>query len=214
MTKYCPRCEKDKSLEEFGSNKSNKDGKQTWCFECRKQYYNENKDKILEQQKQAYDRNPDKKIAYAQEYQIENPDVHRKASKKYHENHKQESEIYYQDNREKIILAAKLWWSELKKENPEKHKALRKAAKHRRRALEANAEGFFTAKDIQEIYKQQLGRCLYCGIELNGNYHIDHKIPLIRSGTNWPNNLCCSCPKCNKSKFTKTAEEFLLFIGV
>lgn len=32
--KYCPNCKEDKSLDEFGPNRSQRDGLQTWCRNC------------------------------------------------------------------------------------------------------------------------------------------------------------------------------------
>ena len=32
--KHCPRCDKDKPLNEFGKSKQTKDGKNGWCLEC------------------------------------------------------------------------------------------------------------------------------------------------------------------------------------
>jgi hypothetical protein len=78
----------------------------------------------------------------------------------------------------------------------------------RRRARVHQAEGSFTQADIEAIYAAQDGLCAYCVAPLNGRYHIEHKQPLSRGGTNWPDNLCCSCSLCNWRKFTRTDAEF------
>lgn len=39
--KYCRRCEKDKSVDDFHKNPTKKDGLQTMCKECRKKYHKE-----------------------------------------------------------------------------------------------------------------------------------------------------------------------------
>jgi HNH endonuclease len=213
MTKYCPGCTQDLDAKCFGKHKSTKDGLQSYCLDCRKAYYTKHKIKILEKQKKYYNKNKADRIAYAVEYQKEHPEVHRKANKKYYLNHPERNKEYYQKNKERIILKSKAWINKLKEENPEKYKALKKAIKHRRRALEVEAEGYFGVEDIQKIYKQQSGKCYYCKTKLSNEYHIEHKTPLVRGGTNWPNNLCCSCSKCNKSKFTKTEQEYLILIG-
>ena len=56
----------------------------------------------------------------------------------------------------------------------------------------------------------QDARCTYCGTLLAA-YHIDHKTPLRRGGTNDMENLQLLCPTCNMSKGTKTHDEFLCF---
>lgn len=80
--------------------------------------------------------------------------------------------------------------------------------KHRRRALERNAEGTHTAEDVQRQYKAQRGKCYYCGTKVGDTYHVDHVIPLSRGGTNWPENLVIACPQCNQSKNDKLPHEW------
>lgn len=64
----------------------------------------------------------------------------------------------------------------------------------------------------KELYAQQGGRCYYCNIEfdrfLDDAYHLEHKIPLSRGGTNDRENLVLSCGSCNSQKHTKTPEEW------
>lgn len=43
--KLCPKCNTKKPLDEFGKNKSRKDGHQGHCKECLKAVFNQNKDK-------------------------------------------------------------------------------------------------------------------------------------------------------------------------
>jgi len=65
--KRCCHCKIIKPLDCFSKNKSKKDGKQSRCKECRKKYYEKNKDKIAAYQK----KNKDKIAAYQKEYQKE-----------------------------------------------------------------------------------------------------------------------------------------------
>lgn len=58
------------------------------------------------------------------------------------------------------------------------------------------------------MYIEQDGKCAYCKCELNGKFHIDHIQPLARGGTNYPDNLACSCAECNLSKGAKTIDEW------
>lgn len=75
-------------------------------------------------------------------------------------------------------------------------------------AMFKEADGHFTQKDIERIYKEQHGRCAYCGITLYDDYEIDHIHPLTKGGSNWPDNLAVSCPSCNSSKNNYTIEEW------
>lgn len=78
----------------------------------------------------------------------------------------------------------------------------------KRRANLRNAEGEHTAADLELQYKSQKGLCWWCGRELGDKWHEDHLIPLNRGGTNWPNNIVCSCARCNTSRQDKLPHEW------
>jgi 5-methylcytosine-specific restriction endonuclease McrA len=105
------------------------------------------------------------------------------------------------ENRDKVQAARRRCYSA----HPERWHADRLA----RRSREAGAAGTFTVAHIRTMYADQDGRCLYCGIELNGKYHIDHMIPIVHGGSNWPCNLALACAGCNLSKHKRTAQEFI-----
>lgn len=54
----------------------------------------------------------------------------------------------------------------------------------------------------------QHGRCAYCNVVLDA-FHVDHKTPIARGGTNELSNLHFTCPRCNMRKGKMTHEEFL-----
>jgi len=84
----------------------------------------------------------------------------------------------------------------------------RKAAWRKRRSLTRGENSSFTAQDLRDLWREQDGKCDYCGKKLRKLYHVEHKTPLSRGGTHSKANICLACPKCNLSKFTMTAEEF------
>jgi 5-methylcytosine-specific restriction endonuclease McrA len=64
--------------------------------------------------------------------------------------------------------------------------------------------------DIGRMMCEQDARCAYCKQLLSGQYHIDHKTPVSRGGTNDLENLHLTCPRCNMIKGAMTHEEFLV----
>lgn len=76
-------------------------------------------------------------------------------------------------------------------------------------ARKRQAEGTFSAQDIQDILTRQDWKCLYCGEDLHEGYHVDHVVALVKGGSNWPNNLACACPSCNTSKRDRDVVEWL-----
>lgn len=55
-------------------------------------------------------------------------------------------------------------------------------------------------------------RCYYCNTLLtSSNKTIDHKIPLVRGGSNTAENKVPCCKSCNKQKSDYTPEEFMFY---
>jgi len=84
--------------------------------------------------------------------------------------------------------------------HPERLRAHNRISRQRRRARAKTAEGRYTSDDLAALYQAQAGLCAYCGLSLPATYHVDHKMPLVRGGTHWPDNLCLACERCNKRK--------------
>jgi 5-methylcytosine-specific restriction endonuclease McrA len=102
--------------------------------------------------------------------------------------------------------------------NPDKVKADKAAWKRarpdlvglsfkRRRDIKRANGGGYTAADVQAQFNTQGGACFYCAKSLS-QYHIEHKTPISRGGSNTPGNIVCACAACNLRKGRRTAEEF------
>ncbi len=78
--------------------------------------------------------------------------------------------------------------------------------------------GRFKWRDLKRLYHRQSHRCYYCleplgppGKLHQAVFHIEHRTPLSRGGSNYPHNVCLACPGCNMQKGTMTADEYLAF---
>lgn len=58
----------------------------------------------------------------------------------------------------------------------------------------------------EQIYKRDGYECQYCGSD--DDLTCDHILPLVRGGTNDPDNLTTACRICNSSKGGKTLTEW------
>ena len=111
------KCHKIKNKSEFSKCKSKKDGIGTICKECDNKrcakYYEQNTDKIREQQKEYYEQNTDKiKEYYEQnadkireqqkEYYEQNTDKIREQHKEYRKQNVDKIKEYYEQNADKI----------------------------------------------------------------------------------------------------------------
>lgn len=222
-TKHCNSCKKEYPLNKdfWYAEKRAKDGFYAVCKDChnertrswvrrnqdyaktlRQQHYEANKEKILNQKKQyrinhhavrlAIERTSRSKYNVAERsriYRTQHPDRTRQAVRKYGQSHIKE-----------LSEAHKKWKRE--------HRDLVNAYDNKRRAIENGAIGTHTHQQIKELYEHQAGLCFHCDMELNGNFHRDHWIPLSRGGSNWISNIRLLCPKCNLRKGNKLPHEW------
>jgi 5-methylcytosine-specific restriction endonuclease McrA len=78
--------------------------------------------------------------------------------------------------------------------------------KLRKQRLKNNG-GHHSGKDIEYLFRHQLGECAHCLCKLN-TYHIDHVIPVSRGGTDFVGNLQLLCPECNRHKLNRLTIEW------
>lgn len=120
---------------------------------------------------------------------------------------------YYYNNRAKILEQSKDYRVRFPSENIMRGKV----SAHRRRARMKQVQGSYTRRDLDNLYDEQGGRCLYCGIRLFRDIpydiHVDHIQPISRGGLNNPDNLALTCQSCNLSKADKTPDEWYTVRG-
>ena len=64
-------------------------------------------------------------------------------------------------------------------------------------------------EDKRYLYGKQTGRCNYCGCKLGIHYfHVDHKVPIDRDGSESLSNKQLLCGPCNSRKGDLTDGEF------
>lgn len=108
---------------------------------------------------------------------------------------------YYVANAEAVRLMQRRWCAA----NSERAAALKRL----RRARVSGAEGWHTAEDIRRIRLVQKDRCAVCRMALRGKGHVDHIIPIVLGGSNWPKNLQLLCAQCNMKKNRKHPIDFM-----
>lgn len=111
---------------------------------------------------------------------------------------------YYAENRERVRPRIYAY----QKAHPQKTKLLARICANRRRARMLNAGGDYTRQDIERLLGLQKCKCANCRTSLKRGYHIDHKVPVAKGGSNHPSNIELLCKPCNLAKAAKLPHEF------
>lgn len=179
------------------------------CVDCvslrRDAWALDNPHKRKEYDKKSRAKSKDSRAAYNREWAKKNPDrfaeIHRMWKEENRERVRANQRRWQIENKERVRENQRRWAAD----NPERMRA----KKLRRRGAEMRAEGTHNGEDIKRILEAQRHKCAYCGLALKRGYHVDHIVALSKGGSNWPSNLQCLCPKCNRSKGAKDQTVFL-----
>jgi len=162
-TKRCSNCNEVKLLSDFGKHSTNKDGKQFSCKSCRREYYENNREKIKAKSAKYRRDNKEKIAAWAAKHCKDNKEkiAIRKAK-------------YYEDNKEKIKYKV----AKYRRDNKEKISASVARKKAKRRAAQLNATPIWLTKDQLDEIKNIYDRCRYISKQTGIIHHVDHIVPL------------------------------------
>lgn len=172
------QCTKCKQAKPLDQFSKRGDGYTSHCKDCRNNHNRE-----------YNKRRTIERAEYARWYRARFPDKVRENNRNWQE-----------ANRDKVREKALRY----QKKHPEK----KRASESKRRAQKRKSAGVHTPDDIALLYKSQRGKCWWCGKPVGESYHVDHRIPLSRGGSNAVENLCITCPECNWRKYDKLPQEW------
>ena len=107
---------------------------------------------------------------------------------------KARNSAWQKNNRERCNENLRRW----KENNPEEAAALARKRSLTRRARLLNQ--FIEDVDPRVVYEMHGGRCGICGQFIDGEFHVDHVVPLAAGGMHGYVNVQPAHPKCNLSK--------------
>lgn len=147
--------------------------------------------------------------AWKQEHPESTKRTHRKSYKKFRQENVERSRRYASQHRSEAVARMREW----AKANPEQHRANKKLGRQKRRGRRLKAQGSHTLTQWLARVTFYGSRCFYCHVKLSSRTLTkDHRIPLVRGGSEWPSNLVPACHSCNSRKHTKTPLEFMAVV--
>ena len=205
--KTCSKCKVEKGLIEYTKSKSQKDGLQSKCKSCAKEYREKYYKKNKYYSKEYYKKNINKIKQYQEENKykinewIKNNDKRTKqTSKRYRENNKENAKKWYKENkeyykkyvdrnREKINLNQSKYAQEKRKTNPlfklQCTLRGRTSKVFKTKGYKKNTKTQEMLGVSYEICKAHIERQFTKGMnwDNHGDWHIDHIIPLASAKT-------------------------------
>ena len=212
MKKQCNVCKEALSIEEFGKDKKNKDGRSYRCKNCNnkraKLYRENNADKLKEAKKNEYQRNKERRKVRAKEYYEENKERIIKRNSDYAKRNAQRTTSYKKRWSIKNKDRLKLMDAQKYLNNKERYKQY--AAK--RKALIRSVD--VGDVDYDKIKTRDNMKCYLCGEKIKDDqkYHFDHVIPLIKGGPHSQNNIRITHDYCNQIKGQKDSDKAISHI--
>lgn len=160
-----------------------------------KKRYNENKEKELERNRAWREKNPE----YARNWRLKNLDKHQEQCRNWHrvnaDKSKANNAAWKRENKDKIRQRERQW----RIENPE---LARRRDQNRRMSRNANG-GKLSKNIVERLMALQNGKCVCCGVKLNGSYELDHIMPIALGGSNSDDNVQLLRVSCNRKKGAK-----------
>ena len=198
--KPCTKCKRLLPRDSFNVGRKYKSGYASSCKDCKKEFRQDNSDKIAEYKKEFYEKNKDSILEKQKEYRVNNIEQVKLAEKqkyiRYRDKIIARVSEYYKKNPEVNRIASKKY----REATPAKQAA--KAARYRvrkRKAMPEWAYDEFEQLFISEIYDLARLRSKMLGID----YHVDHIVPIKSSlvcGLHCSDNLQILSGKENSAK--------------
>jgi 5-methylcytosine-specific restriction endonuclease McrA len=92
------------------------------------------------------------------------------------------------------------------------NRSLRSAVQAKRNDAIA-AGGAEVKQFVYKLLSQPNLTCEYCGVDVVGSAHVDHRVPLALGGAHAVDNLQILCPDCNTRKGAKPPDEFFVLLN-
>jgi 5-methylcytosine-specific restriction endonuclease McrA len=174
-----------------------------------REYYQKNREKRKAASRRWHQENRTQALEVASKWRAENREQLLESKRRwYQENREQVLEgcrAWYEENRERVAEYQRVWYGENRDKRLEQARIWAQDNPHlvrkynaTRRALKLDQ--FIEEVDPQVVYQDHGGCCGICKEFIEGDYHIDHIVPLSKGGMHGYINVQPAHPVCNMRK--------------
>lgn len=190
--KTCYKCSSTKEDLEFSKNKTAKDGLNTWCKSCIKQYTNFRKEKISNYKKEHYKSNKEKYLIKSKNWKKSNSETYKEYLKEWRKENPEYNQLKLKEWFGKNPNKRSEYWSKLRSSKPH-YIAWRNTLRLALHRLGSTKECHtiellgYSPEDLK-LHMESLFRE---GMSWDnwGEWHIDHIIPVSKFDKDTPMNI-------------------------
>ena len=150
-------------------------------------------------------RKPGLGAIYSARYRARHPDRFKATMARYNASHRKQLGVlrraWADKNKDRL--------KDLRKKRYLKNPRLGSIYFQNRRARKRVNGGTLSVWLADKLFKLQRGKCACCGQKLGTDYHLDHRVPLVRGGKNEDSNMQLLRKKCNLEKHAKDPIDFM-----
>lgn len=208
--KRCTKCDEYKSRDQFSRQSRSRDGLQSECKDCNREYRQSNAEHRREYQREYNQVNAESIRDRKRIYRQKNAEWIREYERNRRKTNAKQLDEYIRNYRQ--VNSTRILETVHKYRQTLKGKAVERAHGHRRRARKKSLPNSFTATDWQIALDYFDHACAVCGQGLMFNSHGDHWIAL--NAPNCPGtipwNMVPLCNTCNTSKKDSQPDDWLM----
>jgi hypothetical protein len=209
----CRPCRLDQSRKRYAANPSKwVAGREAWktanllkVREYAAAYYQANREKHATSRDKWRAANRDKENATNAAYKAANPEKSKAHGEQWRkanpDRHRANKAAWREANREKLRETSSAWFAA----NP----GIRRIYSQNRRSLESKSGGKLSKDIATKLFKLQQGKCAVCMSALDGDYHLDHIMPIALGGSNTDENIQLLHSLCNMQKNAKHPIDYM-----
>lgn len=200
--KTCIKCSAPKNIGDFYKNKRNRDGLDTYCKSCRREYMKNYHKEHPEYGREYYEKHKDDP-GFKEKSRNKWKSIYT-SNPRFRKQHRKKNAARLRLNPELRSLPSPERRASLVQSWRERNRSKTIEYRQRRRSRLSTSGEHFTTEEWLILCRHYGNKCLRCGEQKP--LSVDHVIPICKGGSNAISNIQPLCRSCNSAKGTNTID--------